>query len=121
MVFCCYKPWAEMKKGPSIYYLIRHQNRGWDQPNILISLTLFFLFFIAGHSLLRSTMAVEKLGGWKSGCFEDGPQPGNHLRSGEKIEEETPHRIYVFKSKTSQFLGLQILLLRAARPHQCWR
>ena len=79
------------------------------------------MFFIAGHSLLRSTMAVEKLGGRKSGCFEDGPQPGNHLRSGEKIEEETPHRIYVFKSKTSQFLGLQILLLRAARPHQCWR
>ena len=45
----------------------------------LIHLLTFFLSVVTGHSLLRSTMVVEKLGGWESGCFEDGPQPGNHF------------------------------------------
>jgi len=69
------------------------------------------LSFLPGNSLLHSALALEKLGGWKGVCPSDGPQPRHHIRCGEKTEEKTTYRLLIFKSKTPQFLGLQILLL----------
>ena len=70
------------------------------EPVISLCMTMG-IFSISGHSILRSTLAVEKLGSWKSGCVENGPQSWYYLWSGEKIEKETSNRVYVFKSKTS--------------------
>ena len=72
---------------------------------------LIFPLLCLGNSLLYSSLAVEKLGGWEGFCPADGPQPRHHIRCGEKAEEKTSYRLLVFESKTPQFVGLQILLL----------
>jgi len=56
-------------------------------------------------------MVVEKLGGRQGVRLEDGSEPGHHLRGREEAEEEAAHRLHVLQPETSQFLGIQILLL----------
>ena len=45
----------------------------------VICMTMGIFFSISGHSILCSAMAVEKLGSWKSGCVENGPQSWYYL------------------------------------------
>ena len=56
-------------------------------------------------------MVVEELGGGQGVGPQDGPQPGHHIRRGEKTQEETPYRLSLLQSEAPQLLGLPILLL----------
>ena len=56
-------------------------------------------------------MALEELGGGQGVRPEDGPQPGHHIRCGEKAEEKASYRLSLLESQASQLLGLPILLL----------
>jgi len=67
--------------------------------------------FLPGDPLLHPEMAVEELGGGQGVRPEDGPQPGHHIRCGEKTEEKASYRLSLLESQASQLLGLPILLL----------
>ena len=50
---------------------------------------VFFLFVVAGHPVLYSSLVVEKLGGGQDPGTHDGSGPGHHIRGREAAEEET--------------------------------
>ena len=80
--------------------------------------TLNISFSFSGHSLLRSSMAVEELGVGQDLGLEDGSGPGHFDGGRAEAEEEAPARLPALQSQEPQLLGLQILLLRVSRPTQ---
>ena len=66
---------------------------------------------VSGDPLLHPEMALEELGGGQGVCPQDGPQPGDHIRCGEKTKEKAANRLSLLESQASQLLGLPILLL----------
>ena len=66
---------------------------------------------VSGDPLLHPEMALEELGGGQGVRPEDGPQPGHHIRCGEKTQEKASYRLSLLESQASQLLGLPILLL----------
>ena len=66
-------------------------------------------------------MVVEELGGRQDHRPDDGPGHRGGVRGGEEAEEEAPPRLLVRQPQKPQLVGLQILLLRAARLSQYCR
>ena len=67
--------------GPSTHYI--NDNVGWG----FILQELDWDNFTSGHSVLLSSVAVEKLGGGQDQCSDHGPQSGNHLVRGYQHED----------------------------------
>ena len=114
--------------GPSTHYI--NDNVGWG----FILQELDWDNFTSGHSVLLSSVAVEKLGSGEDQCSDHGPQSGNHLvrgyqhednqiifflqRIGEETEEEDAGWLSRYQFKESQLLDLQIFLLWVLVPAQ---
>ena len=84
----------------------------------LCNIDAHHISFFSGHSILRSKMVVEKLGGWQSISSSNGLESRNNLRSRKETQEKTADRLPLFQLKASQFLVLQVLLLRSTISHQ---
>ena len=69
------------------------------------------LCLFLGHTVLRTSVVVEELGGGQGVRAQDGPQPRHHIRRGEETEEKAAYRLSLLESEASQLLGLPILLL----------
>ena len=61
---------------------------------------------------------MEELGSGQDPGADDGPRSGHHLGGGEATEEEAAARLPLLQPQEPQLLGVQILLLRVARPAQ---
>ena len=90
-------------------------------PKRVNDFVLHSSLLFSGNFVLHTPVAVEELGVGENTSPDDGPRPGNYIRSGEKTKEEAPVRLPLLKPEESQLLGIQILLLRAARPDKCRR
>ncbi len=67
-----------------------------------------------GHTLLRTSMAVETLGRRQNTRSNVGHGRGRLHRSREKSEKENSAQLLMGKSKVPQLVGVQILPLRIA-------
>lgn len=76
---------------------------------------------VSGDAVLRTTLAVEILGGGKDPGTDDGSGCRCVHGDREKNQEEAHPRLPVGKSEVSQLVGLQILPLRGACSYQRYR